>query len=310
MEHRKLGKTDLNVSVVGIGAWAIGGQIEDWGPVDDNESIAAIREGIEQGINFVDTAPGYGYGHSEEVVGRAIAGLRDRLVIATKCGLTWRERRGKLERNLRPESVRRECEASLRRLRIETIDLYQIHYPDTQTPLAQTMQALEALREEGKIRFIGVSNFSVDQLAEARRHAAVVSVQPELSLLQRSAADDLLPYCCEYGIGVVTYESLARGLLTGKFDASSTFTDMRAGDPRFTGEAFRRNLRRVDEVKAIAARLGRTPAQVALRYVIQQPGVTSAVAGMKRASQVRDNAGAGEFELTPELMEELDRIAR
>lgn len=309
MQYRKLGKSGLEVSVVGIGGWAVGGHLQQWGPVDDNETIAAIREGIELGINFIDTAPAYGYGHSEEIIGRAIAGLRDKVVVATKCGLLWRERGGKFERNLRPESIRRECEASLRRLRIETIDLYQLHYPDPQTPVAASLEALQQLRSEGRIRAIGVSNFSVEQLAEVRRNGFVESVQPEFSLLDRAAADDLLPYCAEYGIAVLTYASLGKGLLTGKFDAASRLTDVRAADPLFQGDRFRRNLALVEDLRQIAAHVGKTPAQVALRWVIQQRGVTSAVAGIKRASQARENAAAGQFELSNETLEQLDALA-
>lgn len=308
MHYRRLGQTDLEVSVVGIGGWAMGGLARDWGPVDDNEAIAAIREGIDRGITLIDTAPSYGYGHAEEVVGRAIAGRREKLVIASKCGLAWKEPGGRLERCLRSDSIRRECEASLRRLRVETIDLYQVQAYDPQTAPTAWMATLTQLREEGKIRAIGVSNFSVDQVAEARRHGRIHAIEPELSLLRRDALDDLLPYAAECGLGVVTYGSLAHGLLTGKFTASSPFTDQRASDPEFQGERFRENLRRVEQLREIAGQTNRTPAQLALRWVIQQRGVSSAMAGAKRASQVRENAAAGSFELPPDVMQRLDHI--
>ncbi len=308
MEYRRLGKSELEVSVVGIGCWAIGGTVNSWGPVDDNESISAIRQGLDLGITFIDTAPSYGYGHSEEIVGRAIAGRREQVIVATKCGIVWRDPGGRVERNLKPDSIRRECEASLRRLRTDTIDLYQIHWPDTDTPLRETMEMLVALREQGKIRAIGVSNFSCEQMSEARRYGPVDSLQPELSMLEQHVAEELLPYCREYGIGVVTYGSLARGLLTGKFNASSTFTDLRATDSRFMGDEFLRNLRLIERLRAVAQRLNRTVGQLALRWVIQQPGVTSAIAGVKRASQVVENAGAGEFTISAEEMDEIDTI--
>jgi aryl-alcohol dehydrogenase-like predicted oxidoreductase len=308
MEYRKLGASKLEVSVVGIGCWAIGGGPKGWGPVDDNESIAAIREGLDLGMTLVDTAPAYGYGHSEEVVGKALAGRRDRVVLATKCGLVWRETGGRIDCSLRPDSVRKECEASLRRLRVETIDLYQIHRPDPATPLGDTMSALLDLREQGKVRAIGVSNFNCQEMSEARRAGLVESLQPELSLLEPQAVDDLLPYCREYGIGVVTYGSLGRGLLTGKFNISSTFKDLRADDPRFRGEAFLQNLAFVEGLRAVAGRVGCTLAQLALRWVIQQDGVSSAIAGVKRPSQTRENAGAGEITIPAAEMEEIDRL--
>jgi aryl-alcohol dehydrogenase-like predicted oxidoreductase len=310
MRYRQLGTSDLRVSVVGIGCWAMGGAVETWGPVDENEAIAAIHEGLGLGITFIDTAPAYGYGHSEEIVGRALVGRRDDVVIGTKCGLVWRERGGKLERNLRPDSIRRECEASLRRLRVETIDLYQIHYPDPATPINRTMEALLALQEEGKIRAIGVSNFSCEQISQARKLGPIVSLQPEFSLLDREAAEELLPYCREYGIGVVTYGSLARGLLTGKFSPDSRFADMRATDPRFIGPAFRRNLELVERLREYAAALHCSVAQLALGWVIHQEGVTCAIAGVKRPSQVRENAGAGDLVIPPDVLDRVDSLLK
>jgi aryl-alcohol dehydrogenase-like predicted oxidoreductase len=310
MEYRKLGTTGRQVSVVGIGCWAMGGPLTTWGHVDDNESIAAIQQGLELGINLIDTAPAYGYGHSEEVVGRAIASRRREVVLATKCGFIWREPGGRLERCLRRESVRRECEASLRRLRVDQIDVYQIHAADAATPIGDTMETLLALRSEGKIGAIGVSNFNCQQISDARRAGPVDCVHPELSLLEPQAADELLPYCREYNIGVLTYGSLASGLLTGKFDVSTRLSDVRGRDARFIGEAFRRNLGCVDRLNAIAARRGRTVGQIALRWVLQQEGVTCAVVGAKRGSQVRENAGASEFSLSEADLREIDLLLK
>lgn len=308
MEYRRLGRTDLDVSVIAMGCWALGGDPEFWGPVDDNESIAAIQQGLDLGINLIDTAAAYGCGHSEEIVGKAIAGQRDRAVIATKCGLVWRETHGPKERCLRRDSIVRECEASLRRLRVETIDLYQLHWPDPDTPIAETMETLLKLREEDRIRHIGVSNFSCEQIGEARRYGPVECLQPELSMLDREACEELLPYCREYGIGVIVYGPLARGLLTGKFDASSRFSDLRAKDPHFAGESFRRHLDLIERLREIANELGCTVGQLALRWVIQQPGVTAAIAGAKRASQVRENAGAGDLVLPPPVMDRIEAL--
>ena len=308
MEYRRIANTDLTVSVVGIGCWAMGGSVQTWGPVDDNESIYAIQQGLDLGINLIDTAPSYGYGYSEEIVGKAIVGRRGQAVLATKCGIVWRDVGGKVERNLRPDSVIRECEASLRRLHVDTIDLYQIHWPDPATPLSATMEALVQLREQGKIRAIGVSNFSCEQIDAARRHGPVDTLQPELSLFERGSLENLLPYCRGCGIGVITYGSLARGLLTGKYNASSIFKDIRADDPRFSGEAFPRHLATVEKLRALAARLQHTVGQLALRWAIQQTGVTSALAGAKRPSQMRENSGAGEFPIPPAEMAEIDTI--
>lgn len=308
MEYRRLGNTELNVSVVAMGCWAIGGDVDFWGPVDDNESIAAIQRGLDEGINLIDTAAAYGCGHSEEIVGKAVAGRREQAVIATKCGLVWRLPGGRKDRCLQRDSVLRECEASLRRLRVETIDLYQIHWPDPHTPLAETMETLSLLRSQGKIRAVGVSNFGIEELSEARRHGGVDCLQPELSMLERQAREDLLPYCREYGIGVMAYGPMARGLLTGKFDAASQFHDLRARDARYQGEAYRRNLRLVESLGGLAERKGCTIAQIALRWVIDQAGVTAAIAGAKRGSQVAENAGAGRIRLSAEELDEIERL--
>ena len=303
MQYRKLGSSDLEVSVVAMGCWALGGDEDFWGPVDDNESIAAVQQALDLGINLIDTAAAYGVGHSEEIVGKAIAGRRDEAVIATKCGLVWKDKTSPKTRCLKRDSVIRECESSLRRLRVEAIDLYQIHWPDPETPIAETMEALVKLREQGKIRAIGC-----ELMSEARRYGPLECLQPPLSMLSRDSCEELLPYCLEYNMGVICYGPMARGLLTGKFDASSTFTDLRKNDVNFSGEQFARNLSLVESLRPIAEKYGRTLSQLALRWVIQQPGVTSAIAGAKRASQVRENSGAGDFEISPEDMMDIETL--
>lgn len=308
MEYRRLGNSDLNVSVIAMGGWAFGADPSVWGPVDDNESIAAIHHGIDLGINLVDTAPAYGRGHSEEVIGKAIQDSRDRVLVTTKCGLVRRNAGNSYVRSLRPESIRAECEQSLRRLRVETIDLYQVFRPDPAAPLADAMETLLRLREEGKINVIGLCNFGCEQMSEARRRAPIVSLQTELSLLQREACEEVLPYCQEYNLGVLACSPLAGGLLTGKYGVSSRFTDLRAADPRFAGEMFSRNLNLVQCLTAEARRAGCTMAQLALRWAVQQAGVTAALVGIKRISQLVENAGAGVMTLPPEVMEEVDRI--
>ncbi|MEP0843299.1 MAG: aldo/keto reductase [Phycisphaerae bacterium] len=294
--------------MVALGCWAMGGEVAVWGPVDDNESISAIQKGLDLGITLIDTAPAYGYGHSEEIVGKAIAGRRDQVVLATKCGLVWREPGGPIERRLTAKSVMDECAASLRRLRVESIDLYQIHWPDPKTPIGQTMEALLRLREQGKIGVIGVSNFSCEQVAEARRFGPVECLQPELSMFEPAARDELLPYAREYRLGVIAYGPLARGLLTGKFDAASRFTDLRAKDPRFSGPAWQRNLAVIERLRPIARALNCTLAQLALRWVIDQDGVTAAIAGVKRPTQTIENAGAADVVIPPAVMDKINAI--
>lgn len=308
MEYRKLGSTEFEVSVVAMGCWALGNDPKFWGPVDDNESVAAIQKGLDLGVNLIDTAAAYGCGHSEQIVGKAIARRRDQIVLATKCGIVWDEAGGEKRRCLQPESVRAECEASLRRLRVETIDLYQLHWSDPETPIAKTMEAMVRLREQGKIRAIGVSNFSCEQISEARQHGPVECLQPPLSMLETQATEELLPYCQEYGIGVIAWGPMAHGLLTGKFDASSTFSGFRADHALFRGEGFKRSLATVDRLRGVADRLGCTLAQLALRWVIQQPGVTAAIAGAKKASQVKENADAGDVVIPPAEMDEIETI--
>jgi len=308
MEYRRLGTTELNVSVIAMGGAAFGADPAAWGPVDDNESIAAIQRGIDLGINLIDTAPTYGRGHSEEVIGKAIQGRRERVLVATKCGLLRRNGGSNFVRCLRPESTRSECERSLRRMRVETIDLYQVHRPDPATPMADTMEGLLRLREEGKINVIGLCNFGCERMSEARRRGPVASLQTELSMLERAASQDVLPYCREYHLGVLAYSPLARGLLTAKLTPQSRFSDLRASDPRFAGEAFARNLDLVQCLSAVARRMGCSTAQMALRWAVHQTGVTAVIAGVKRISQVQENARAGDLTLTAEALDEIDRI--
>jgi aryl-alcohol dehydrogenase-like predicted oxidoreductase len=299
--QRPLGDSGLNASVVALGTWAMGGTVETWGRVDDNESIAATQHAIDCGINLIDTASIYGLGHSEQIVGKAISGRRDQVLLATKCGLLPPAREGELpSRCLTYESILRECEASLRRLRTDVIDLYQCHWPDPETPIRETMRAMTTLLEQGKIRAIGVSNFSCEQIAAAREFAPVHCVQPEFSMLQTRASEDLIPYCREHGIAVIAYSPLCKGLLTGKFNASSTFTDIRAHDPQFVGDRFKQNLKIVAALTRIAAGYNKTVAQLAVNWVVTHPGVTAAIVGAKRPSQVTENVGGVGWTITEE----------
>lgn len=311
MDTRALTGTDLHVSVVGLGTWAIGGIAEEWGQVDDRESIATIHQALDLGINLIDTAPIYGAGHSEAVVGKAILGRREEVILATKCGLVASKSRGAPPiRRLTRESVLRECEQSLRRLRTEVIDLYQCHWPDPETHIRETMGALVTLLEQGKIRAIGVSNFSCEQIAAAREFGPIHSLQPPFSLLNRRAADDLLPYCAEHNLSVIAYDVLARGLLTGKFHRDSEIGGMRRRDPDYVGSRFLRNLDVVARLGEIAAAHGKTVAQLAVRWAAYHPGVTTALFGAKRPSQVLENVGGVGWTLTEDNQQRIDQLLR
>ena len=301
MHYRKLGSSSLEISVVSLGSWVFGG--DQWGKTDDKESIATIQKGIELGINLIDTAPVYGSGHSEEVVGKAIKGRRDQVFIATKCGL---QRKGKgYKRSLKPSQIRKDLEGSLSRLKVEWVDLYQCHWPDPNTPIEET---LEEMQSEGKINYIGVSNFDLPLLEKAIKVAPIVSIQPQFSLLERSIEKDILPFCREKGIGVMTYGSLGSGILSGKYEKQPTFkkTDARNFFYPFYREPYwslSRTL--ISEIRKIAQEKGKPIAQVAINWVIQQPGVTAAIVGARTPEQVKINAGSGEWKLS---RDELKRI--
>ncbi len=309
MDRRPLGDSGLDISVIALGTWAMGGTVEAWGYVDDRESIAAIHQALDCGINLIDTAPIYGLGHSEVIVGRAIQGRREEVILATKCGQMFPKSADRMpERCLSRESIMRECEQSLRRLGTEVIDLYQCHWPDPKTPLRETMEALNTLRQQGKIRAIGLSNYSCEQVAAAREFGPVHSVQPSFSMLNRRAADDLLPFCLEGGIGVLAYSPLAKGLLTGKFGPKSTFEDIRAHDPDFVGQRYRRNLRIVAALGEIASGYGKTVAQLAIQWTISHPSITAPIVGAKRPSQVIENVGGTGWSLKQEDRARIERI--
>jgi aryl-alcohol dehydrogenase-like predicted oxidoreductase len=285
------------------------GTIEMWGHVDDRESIAAIHQALDCGINLIDCAPIYGLGHSEDLVGKAIQGRRDEVFLSTKCGVLPPRSKGQSPiRCLTRESVLRECDASLRRLRTDVIDLYQCHWPDPATPIRETMEALVTLLEREKIRAIGLANFSCEEIAAAREFAPIHAVQLPFSMLRLRASEDLIPYCAECGIGVVPYDCLAKGLLAGKFNTQSKFEDIRARDPEFIGARYQRNLEVVEQLKNIAGRCDKTLAQLAVNWATTHPGVTAAAVGVKRPSQVLENVGGVDWSLSEEDRAEIDRI--
>lgn len=311
METRRLGRNGPALSVIGFGAWAIGGggYAYGWGPQDDAESIAAIHRALEAGVNWIDTAPVYGLGHSEEVVARALAGTSDQPFVTTKCGLVWDDSRN-IGIDLRPASIRREVEASLRRLRVDVIDLHQCHWPDPATPIEETWQTMAALQDEGKVRHIGVSNFDVPLLERCLTIRHVDSLQPPYSLLRRGVERDLLPFCAERGVGVIVYSPMASGVLTGRYDpARLASDDWRRNAADFQGARLQQGLALVDRLRPIAARYGKTPGQLAIAWVLRRPEVTSAIVGARRSAQVEENAGAAGWHLTAEDLAEIERAS-
>ena len=312
MNTRKLGNSDLMITPIGFGAWAVGGQWQfGWGEQSDHDSIAAIHRALELGMNWIDTAAVYGLGHSEEVVARA---LRDwagkRPYVFTKCGMVWNEK-NEVGYSLRAVSIRRECEASLRRLSVDTIDLYQIHWPADD--LAETLEGwttMAELQKEGKVRWIGVSNFSVHELQKASEIAPVTSVQPPYSLIRREIEKDLLPFCQRENIGVIVYSPMASGLLTGAMTrervANLPADDWRTGNREFQEPNLSQNLALVERLRTIGARRGKSPGEVAIAWTLRHPAVTGAIVGARSAKQVDGIIGAATFRLTPDEIQEID----
>jgi aryl-alcohol dehydrogenase-like predicted oxidoreductase len=309
-----LGRSGARFTRLGLGTWAIGGPWRfGWGPVDDAESIAAIRRAVDEGINWVDTAAVYGLGHGEEIVGRALEGRAtgEDVLVCTKCGRKTRPD-GTPYGDLRPESIRSECEASLRRLGVERIDLYQIHWPDqdTGTPLEDSWSAMAQLVDEGKARWIGVSNFDVEQLerCEAIRH--VDSLQPPLSLVQREALGDVIPWAAAHETGVIVYSPMASGLLSGTFDRERLESlppdDMRRRRPEFTEPGLSRNLALVERLRAIADELDSSVGELAIAWTLAQEVVTGAIVGARRPDQVDGWLGAANLELSDEQLRAID----
>lgn len=303
METRRLGHTDMHITTVGLGAWAIGGGgwLNGWGPQDDADSIATIQRAVERGINWIDTAAVYGLGHSEEVVGRALKGMREQPYIFTKCSRVWDDPMT-LNSVLKAGSVRRECEDSLGRLGVEAIDLYQVHWPRPEEDIEEGWRTLAELQREGKVRWIGVSNFNVAQLRRAGAIAPVASLQPPYSLLNREVEREVLPFCQEQGIGVIVYSPMKSGLLSGKMTRERALglppDDWRTRNPDFQEPRLSRNLELVERLRAVGARYGATPGEVAIAWTLRHPAVTGAIVGMRRPEQVDELARAGRLHLS------------
>ncbi len=315
MQTRRLGNTDLELTTIGLGTWAIGGGGWEysWGPQDDENSISTIIAAIEKGINWIDTAAVYGLGHSEEVVGRAVKELKPKPIIATKCGITW-DSSGNINRSVDRKVVRADIEASLRRLDLEPIDLYQIHWNFPDEKIEESWEEMAKLVEEGKVRHIGVSNYTVSQLERISRIYPVASLQPPYSMLRRDIEEDLLEYCGRNNIGVICYSPMQKGLLTGKFSAERVANlaedDHRRNDPNFGGQKLKENLELVEKLRPIAERNGKTPAQLAIAWVLRREEVTAAIVGARKKEQIAETVLAGDWIIGEEDLREIEEILK
>jgi aryl-alcohol dehydrogenase-like predicted oxidoreductase len=307
---KKLGNSDLAITPVGFGAWAIGGSGWEfgWGEQDDKQSVAAIHRALELGVNWIDTAAVYGMGHSEEVVATALRTWSGpRPYVFTKCGLRWDEQ-GYVHRDLTAKSIRSECEDSLRRLNVDVIDLYQIHWPTDH--LEEGWSTMAQLQKEGKVRWLGVSNFSVEELRRAQKIAPITSLQPPYSLVRREVEPEILPYCRSNEIGVIVYSPMASGLLTGAMTreraASLPASDWRSRDVEFKEPRISRNLALVERLREVGERLQRPTGQVAIAWVLRNSAVTGAIVGARNAKQVEGNVDAATLRLTEKEIAEIE----
>ncbi|MCU1330649.1 MAG: aldo/keto reductase [Bryobacterales bacterium] len=313
MQTRQLGNSDLQITPLGIGAWAMGGSgwAFSWGHQEDEESIGAIHAALDKGLNWIDTAAVYGLGHSEEVVARALKGRSNRPYVFTKCERTWDEDR-QIRKSLKRDSIIAECEASLRRLEIDVIDLYQIHWPEPDEDVEEGWATLAELKKQGKVRWIGVSNFDAAQLARAQAIAPITSLQPPYSIIQSEIDAEILPYCGANNIGVIVYAPMKSGMLTGAMTrervASLPEDDFRRRNSYFQEPMLTRNLKVVDVLREIGNKHGRTPGEVAIAWTLRRPEVTGAIVGMRSPQQVDGVVGAADFRLSPDEIAQIANI--
>jgi len=311
METRRLGNSDMQISVLGIGAWAIGGGgwMGSMGPQNEGDSVPAIHAALGHGMNWIDTAALYGLGHSEEVVAAALKGRNPRPYVFTKCERVW-DSKGEVGASLKPESIRKECEGSLRRLKTDVIDLYQIHWPEPDEDIEEGWAEMVRLKKEGKVRYIGVSNFNVSQMKRAQAIAPITSLQPPYSIVTRAIEDEILPYAKSNNIGVIVYSPMSAGLLTGAMTrervANLTSEDWRRNLPNFREPLLSRNLRLVEQLRNIGERHGRSPGEVAIAWTLRNAAVTGAIVGFRNPKQVEGIVGAARFKLTPEDLNEIE----
>jgi len=313
---RTLGSSNLQLTTIGLGTWAMGGGgwKFGWGSQDDAESVRAIRAGLDAGINWIDTAAIYGHGRAEQIVGDAIEGRRDQVIVATKCGRVWEGDSREIGKSLRRASVFAEVEASLRRLRIDVIDLYQIHWPEPDEDIEEGWTAIADLIRVGKVKYAGVCNFSVAQLDRAHAIHPVMSLQPPYSMLKRDIEAELVPWCQTHNVGILAYSPMQAGLLTGAFTRERALAlgddDWRSRNPFFQEPQLTAHLRVVDGLRPIAARLGISVAQLALAWVLRLPVVTSAIAGARRPEQIEETVLAGRVSLSPDVIAEIEVLLR
>ena len=312
MKTRRLGDSDLNLTVIGLGTWAQGGGDWKfgWGPQDDQQSIAAIHQAIDSGINWIDTAAVYGLGHAEEVLGKALQGMANKPIIATKSARRWDDQRNIVKIQTK-ESIKEEAENSLKRLQVDIIDLYQVHWPEPDDQIEEGWEAMTELVQEGKVRYVGVSNYSVSQLERIGLIQKPTSLQPPYSMIKPDFEQELLPYCERHNIGVVCYSPMYKGLLTGKVTrermASMSPDDHRHNDPNFNEPKLTQNLALVEKLKPIADDLGITLAQLSIAWTLRWPTVTSAIVGARNARQLQETVAAGSVELSADVIDEIQK---
>ncbi len=316
MQTRRLGNSDLNITPIGFGAWAIGGGgwAFGWGSQDDAQSIATIREAVSLGINWIDTAAVYGLGHSEEVVAKALDGVSPRPYVFTKCGRVWDENR-QIGKRIKAGSIRKECEDSLRRLKVDVIDLYQMHWPEPDEDIEEGWEEMVRLKEAGKARWIGVSNFSMEQMARVSKFGPITSLQPPYSLIRPEVEESILPYCRANNIGTIAYSPMASGLLTGTMSreriAALPADDWRKEKNKHYQEPLlTRNLRLAELLKSIAARHGKSAGEAAIAWVLRHPAITGAIVGARRPGQLKELLGAADWRLTGAEIAETDALLK
>ena len=315
MQKKRLGNSDMEITPIGVGAWAMGGSgwAFGWGHQEDRESIEAIHTALDAGVNWIDTAAVYGLGHSEEVVAEAVADRSEKPFIFTKCERIWDENR-QIQKSLKRDSIRRECEASLRRLKVDVIDLYQIHWPEPEEDIEEGWTTLAELQQEGKVRWIGVSNFNVQQMKRIEAIAPITSLQPPYSLISPEIEESILPHCLEKNIGVIVYSPMKSGLLTGKMTRERVQSlpedDFRKRALAFQEPNLTRNLALADKLVQIGKRHGKSAGEVAIAWALRHPAVTGAIVGMRSAKQAREVLGAADFRLSEDEIRELSEFRK
>ena len=311
MKKRRFGNTGMNITPIGFGSWAIGGAgwSHGWGPQDDNRAVEAVERAVELGINWIDTAAVYGLGHSEELIGKVLAGLKNKPLVFTKCSLVWNDNR-RIGNSLKADSIRRECEASLRRLNVDAIDLYQIHWPHPEHDIEEGWRTMAELKEEGLVRHIGVSNFNVEQMQRAHAIAPVESLQPPYSMLRRAIETDILPFCLEQNIGVIVYSPMLSGMLSGAMTRERALNfppdDWRRNNKEFQEPRLSYNLELVELLKKTGKKHGLSAGEVAVAWTLRHPAVTAAIVGGRSAEQVEGTIGAAEMTFAQEEAREIE----